>query len=119
MMGSWWRKGAWLQGSHTRANEVKSDASKAGIRRAYVENSITEFSEGENLMAEKRKDRHRPGYIEKFNTETYDNIRIRVRKDSGIREALSKVAESGMSINSYVLDATVRKLKADGYMPEK
>ena len=66
-----------------------------------------------------RNNRHRPGYIDEFNSKTYDNIRIRVRKDSGVREALQKVAESGISINGYVLEATMRKLIADGYMAEK
>ena len=71
------------------------------------------------MQDQKRKDRHRPGYIEEFNMETYYNIRIRVRKDSGIREALQKVAGNGQSINGYVLSATIKQLIADGYMPEK
>ena len=71
-------------------------------------------------MPENRKgNRHKPGYVDRYNAEMYDNIRIRVRKDSGIRDALQKVAESGQSINGYVLSATEAKLIADGYMPEK
>ena len=64
-------------------------------------------------------DRHRPGYLEAFNAETYDNLRIRVRKDSGIRDALKKVSEGGESINGYVTDAITQKLIADGYMHHK
>ena len=64
-------------------------------------------------------DRHRPGYLEEFNAETYDNLRIRVRKDSGIRDALQEVLKDGESINNYVTTAIIQKLVTDGYMRRK
>ena len=71
------------------------------------------------MQEAKQKDRHRPGYIENYNTEKYDNIRIRVRKDSGMRNALQKAAEDGHSINGYVLSATLKQVIADGYIQEE
>lgn len=71
-------------------------------------------------MAEnKRKDRHKPGYIDRYHAENYDQFYFRVRKDSGIMDALRKMSdETGVSINGYITESVKQKLIADGYMSE-
>ena len=69
-------------------------------------------------MAEKRKDRHRPGYTDEFNRQTYTQINCRVRKDSGIAEGVRIVANAKrMSVNEYVQTAIENQLSFDGYIP--
>ena len=66
-----------------------------------------------------RKDRHKPGYQTRFNAENYHQFYLRVRKDSGIMEALRKMHdETGDSVNGYIVETVKRKLIADGFMPE-
>ena len=117
MMGSWWPKGARLQGSHTRATETK----QAGIRRPHIENSVIEFSEGGSLMTEnRRKDRHSSGYARRFDKETYDHINFAFRKDSGIMDALELACrKTGMAKNEYIREALLDRLVADDCMPWK
>ena len=65
-----------------------------------------------------KSDRHKPGYIYGYQRETYDDIRIRVRKDSDIKNAIRIFAmRKNMSINEYVLDAIQNQLAFDGYIP--
>lgn len=59
-------------------------------------------------------DRHRPGYTTSYQKEVYDDLRIRVRKDSGIKEAIQEAsARNHMSVNEYVIQAIVMKLEID------
>lgn len=71
-------------------------------------------------MAEnRRKDRHSAGYVERFHKETYEQVNFRVRKDSGIIEALELASRmTGITKSGYIRDAVVDRLKDDGYMPE-
>ena len=71
------------------------------------------------MQESKRKDRHKPGYITQYHAENYHQFYLRVRKDSGIMEALQKMRdESGDSINAYIAESVKRSLVADGYMSE-
>ena len=71
------------------------------------------------MQEPKRKDRHKPGYIAQYHAENYHQFYLRVRKDSGIMDALQKLRdESGDSINAYITESVRQKLIADGYMPE-
>ena len=64
------------------------------------------------------KDRHKPGYIADFQKGTYDDLRIRVRKDSGLKNAIRIFAmRKHMSVNEYVIDAVQNQLAFDGYIP--
>ena len=66
-----------------------------------------------------RKDRHKPGYQTRFNAENYHQFYLRIRKDSGIMDALRNMsAETGVSVNAYITETVKRQLIADGYMPE-
>ena len=70
-------------------------------------------------MAEKRKDRHSAGYLNEYRRQNYHQFYLRVRKDSGIMEALQKMHDdTGDSINSFIVETVKRKLIADGYMHE-
>lgn len=67
-----------------------------------------------------RKDRHKPGYIDRYHAENYFQFYLRVRKDSGIMDALQKMRdETGDSINGYIAESVKRRLTAEGFMPEK
>ena len=71
------------------------------------------------MQETKRKDRHKPGYIDRYHAENYHQFYLRVRKDAGIMEALQKMRdESGESINAYIAESVKRRLVADGYMSE-
>ena len=71
------------------------------------------------MQESKRKDRHKPGYIDRYHAENYHQFYMRVRKDSGIMEALQKMRdETGESINSYVAESVKRRLIAEKYLPE-
>lgn len=71
------------------------------------------------MQESKRKDRHKPGYITQYHAENYHQFYLRVRKDTGIMEALQKMRdESGESINAYIAESVKRRLVAEGYMPE-
>ena len=71
------------------------------------------------MQETKRKDRHKPGYKTRFNAENYHQFYLRIRRDSGIMEALRKMSsETGESTNSYITEAVKRKLISDGYMSE-
>ena len=72
------------------------------------------------MQENKRKDRHKPGYKDRFNAENYHQFYLRVRKDSGIYDALQKMHdETGDSINGYIVESVKRKLIDDGFMSEK
>lgn len=60
------------------------------------------------------KDRHKPGSIDAYNAVTYDNVRLRVRKDSGIKQAIEDMAKhKNVSMQQYIIDAVVKQLQAD------
>ena len=47
----------------------------------------------------------------------YDRFSVKVRKDSGIFDAMNAAAnKTGISKNNYVVQAVVRQLIADGYL---
>lgn len=94
---------------------------KAGIRKTHVELYCiaNQKMEGEAMQV-KRKDRHAHGYIDRYHTENYHQFYLRVRKDSGIMEALQKMQQdTGDSINGYVAESVKRRLILEGYMPEE
>lgn len=66
----------------------------------------------------RRGDRHKIGYNNEFNRENYVQLNFRVRKDSGIAEALMRVADAGISKNEYVRKAVVEQLRKDGYLQD-
>ena len=67
----------------------------------------------------RRGDRHSPGYSDN-KRENYDLIQLRVRKDSGIMDALDLMCElTGMPRTEYLRNALQDRLMQDGYMPEK
>lgn len=69
------------------------------------------------MSENRRKDRHKAGYTTRFNAENYHQFYLRVRKDSGIMDALQKMsAETGNSVNSYVTESVKLKLITDGFM---
>lgn len=71
------------------------------------------------MQAKVRKDRHRPGYSTQYHAENYHQFYLRVRKDSGIMDALRKMQdETGSSVNGYITESVKRKLIADGFMPD-
>lgn len=41
---------------------------------------------------------------------------VKVRYDSGIPDALENVKRSGISANSYIVEALTEKLRDDGYL---
>lgn len=68
----------------------------------------------------RRGDRHSEGYSEKYKRENYDLIQLRVRKDSGIMDALDLMNElTGMPRSEYLRSALIDQLARDGYMPWK
>ena len=68
----------------------------------------------------RRGDRHSPGYSDNYKRENYDLIQLRVRKDSGIMDALDLMCElTGMPRTEYLRNALQDRLMQDGYMPEK
>ena len=68
----------------------------------------------------RKGDRHRPGYSEAYKRETYTQINVRLRKDSGIAEALELACQiTGMPRSEYIRDALEDRLRDDGYLPEK
>ena len=68
----------------------------------------------------RKGDRHRPGYMEAYKRETYTQVNVRLRKDSGIAEALELACRiTGMPKSEYIRDALAERLQNDGYMPEK
>ena len=70
------------------------------------------------MQDQKRKDRHKPGYIDRYHAENYHQFYMRVRKDSGIMEALQKMRDdTGDSVNGYIMESVKRRLIAEGYMP--
>lgn len=71
------------------------------------------------MQESKRKDRHKPGYIDRYHAENYHQFYLRVRKDSGIMDALQKMRDdTGDSINGYIMESVKRRLIAEGYMSE-
>lgn len=72
------------------------------------------------MQESKQKDRHKPGYLNRYRAENYHQFYLRVRKDSGIMEALQKMQDAtGDSVNGYITESVKQKLIVDGYMPEK
>ena len=70
------------------------------------------------MQDQKRKDRHKPGYIDRYHAENYHQFYMRVRKDPGIMEALQKMRDdTGDSVNGYIMESVKRRLIAEGYMP--
>ena len=70
-------------------------------------------------MAENRKDRHSVGYLNEYRRQNYHQFYVRVRKDSGIMEALQKMHDdTGESINGFIVETVRRKLIAEKYMQE-
>jgi len=70
-------------------------------------------------MAENRKDRHSAGYLNEYRRQNYNQFYVRVRKDSGIMEALQKMHDdTGESINGFIVETVRRKLIAEKYMQE-
>lgn len=70
-------------------------------------------------MAENRKDRHSAGYLNEYRRQNYKQFYVRVRKDSGIMEALQKMHDdTGESINGFIVETVRRKLIAEKYMQE-
>ena len=68
----------------------------------------------------RKGDRHLPGYSDNYKRENYDLIQLRVRKDSGIMDALNLMNDlTGMPRSEYLRSALVDQLAKDGYMPEK
>ncbi len=66
-----------------------------------------------------RKDRHSAGYLNDYRRQNYHQFYLRVRKDSGIMEALQEMHDNtGDSVNGYIVETVKRKLIADGYMHE-
>ena len=71
------------------------------------------------MQESKRKDRHKPGYIDRYHAENYHQFYVRVRKDAGIMDALQKMRdETGESINSYITESVKRRLIAEKYLAE-
>ena len=65
-------------------------------------------------------DRHSPGYNLQFHRENYVQLNLKIRKDSGIIDALNLMTElTGMPKTEYIRDVLVDRLLEDGYMPEK
>ncbi len=65
-------------------------------------------------------DRHTPGYMEEYKREKYTQVNVRIRKDSGILEALEIMNRvTGMPKAEYIRDAIEERLMDDGYMSEK
>lgn len=70
------------------------------------------------MQKQLRKDRHKPGYIDRYHAENYHQFYLRVRKDSGIMDALQKMRDdTGDSVNGYIMESVKRRLIAEGYMP--
>ena len=68
----------------------------------------------------RRGDRHSPEYNREFHRENYVQVNLKIRKDSGIIEALNLMTEvTGMPKTEYIRDAVQDRLREDGYMPEK
>lgn len=69
-------------------------------------------------MAKTRKgDRHSPGYMDAYKKEVYHQMNVRIRKDSGILDALELAHKvTGMPKAEYIRVSIEEKLIADGYM---
>lgn len=65
-----------------------------------------------------RADRHREGYTEEYNKATYEQIHLRVRKDSGLPEALEKAVQAGYSKNDYITEALRFRLIVDEFLKD-
>lgn len=66
----------------------------------------------------RRGDRHLPGVSEQYKREHYDQVNVRLRKDSGITDGLEMMQRlTGMPKSEYIRDALVDRLKKDGYLP--
>ena len=71
------------------------------------------------MQESKRKDRHKPGYIDRYHAENYHQFYLRVRKDTGIMDALQKMRdETGESINGYITESVKHRLIAEKYLSE-
>lgn len=56
----------------------------------------------------------------RFEAKTYDRFSVKVRKESGVQEALELASVGlGISKNAYVVAAVQEKLIRDGYLSEK
>lgn len=56
----------------------------------------------------------------RFEAKTYDRFSVKVRKESGIQEALESAStKAGISKNAYVVAAVQEKLIRDGYLSEE
>lgn len=68
----------------------------------------------------RKGDRHLPGYSDNYKRENYDLIQLRVRKDSGIMDALDMMNRlTDMPKAEYIRNAVADRLQQDGYMPWK
>lgn len=63
-------------------------------------------------------DRHRAGYTKEFNKATYEQIHLRVRKDSGLPEALERAVQAGYSKNDYITEALRFRLVCDEFLED-
>lgn len=87
----------------------------------FREEASNSPSGGEVMAKDTRKgDRHRDGYTQEFNQANYVQLNLRVRKDSGIAQAIDKVCErTGMSRNEYIRKCVVQDLVQCGYLPNR
>lgn len=104
----------------TKRDDVEEDEkpkAKAGILSTCDENSITEFSKAGESLAENEKrykNRLTSSQIAEYNKQVYDVVYLRIRKDSGIMEAVRKMSEKHkMSVNEYIRIAIELKLDAE------
>lgn len=52
-----------------------------------------------------------------FEVKTYDRFSVKIRKDSGLLDALEKMSDkAGISKNAYVIAAVCEKLAKDGFV---
>ena len=80
--------------------------------KAYYKNITREVAEKMVI------DRHRKGYATEHQKVIYDTLNLRVRKDSGLKNAIRIFAmRKGMSANEYIKEAVVNQLAFDGYIP--